>query len=101
MRPISVLTAIVLGSCFAISACLIAVWLLLTLVSNDPEMTERVASELERLPTHIAIFIPLTAISAMAFISSQKQKNYWWVWQLALWASLSLVVYYYVETMTS
>jgi len=81
--------------------CLIAVWILLTLVSSDPEIADRVASELSRIPTHVSIFIPLTAISAMAFITSQKQKASWWVWQLLLWGALTLVGFYYVASMTS
>lgn len=101
MRPLTVITAIILGSCFAISVCLIAVWILLSLVSTDPAITDRVADELKRLPTHITLFIPLTAIAAMAFITSQKQKSSWWAWQLGLWISLTFVGFYYMQSMTS
>jgi len=95
MRPITVLTAIILGSCVAISVCLLAVWLLLTLVSSDPAFAERVAAELKLLPQHVAIFLPLTAIAAMTFLSSQKEKPTWWMWQLFMWATIFLIGAYY------
>ena len=101
MRPITILTAIILGSCLAITISLIAVWILLSLVSNDPEFTSRVASELSVLPSHVATFIPLTGLAALTFLASQKEKWHWWIWQLLLWTSLIVVGIYYYRSMTA
>jgi cell division protein FtsW (lipid II flippase) len=97
MRPISVLNLIILGSCIAISICLIAVWGLLMLSSRNPEIELRVASELKQLPKHIAIFIPMTLVAAMSFFETLKLSKSWRVWQLFMWASLFAIGFYYVS----
>lgn len=97
MRPISVLNLIVLGSCLAISMCLIAVWGILTLTAMDPVLAERVGPELKVLPKHIAIFVPLTIISAVSFLSTQKEKSSRWFWQMTMWASLCALGFYYMN----
>ncbi|MBT8141052.1 MAG: hypothetical protein HKN88_10020 [Gammaproteobacteria bacterium] len=97
MRPITVLTLIILGSCLAISICLIAVWGLLFLSAQDPEISARVSSELKLIPRHIAIFIPLTVVAWMGFITSQKQKSSRFIWQFVMWGSLGLVGLYYIK----
>lgn len=97
MRPISVLNLIILGSCIAISVCLIAVWGLLYLTAQEAEHALRIGAELKLIPKHIAIFIPLTVISALSFLSSQKRDKYWVLWQLAMWGGLVLVGVYYVK----
>lgn len=97
MRPITVITLIILGSCIAITTCLIAVWGLLFLTAQDPELSVRIAPELGALPKHIAIFIPLTVIASLSFLSSQKEKSSRWAWQGILWVSLILVGVYYVN----
>ena len=97
MRPISVLNLIVLGSCLAISICLIAVWGILTLTAMDPALAERVGPELKALPKHIALFVPLTIICSVSFLSTQKEKPSRWLWQLAMWASLCALGFYYMN----
>ena len=97
MRPISVLNLIILGSCIAISVCLVAVWGLLYLTSLEPEHAARVGPELKLIPKHIAIFIPQTIISALSFLSSQKRTAYWWAWQIFMWGAVSLTCVYYVK----
>lgn len=97
MRPISVLNLIVLGSCLAISICLIVVWGILTLTAMDPALAERVGPELKVLPKHIALFVPLTIISAISFLSMQKEKSSRWFWQLAMWGSLCALCFYYIN----
>lgn len=97
MRPITVITLIILGSCIAITTCLIAVWGLLFLTAQDPELSLRIAPELNALPKHILIFIPLTVIASLSFLSSQKEKTSRWVWQGVMWAALVLAGFYYVN----
>ena len=99
MRPITVLTLIILGSCLAITICLIAVWGLLFLTSQDPALASRIEPELKALPKHIAIFIPLTVISCLSFLSSQKQTAYRFIWQIFMWSSIAAVGVYYYQGM--
>jgi cell division protein FtsW (lipid II flippase) len=99
MRPITVLTLIILGSCLAITICLIAVWGLLFLTSLDPALAARIEPELKALPKHIAIFIPLTVISCLSFLSSQKQTTYRFIWQIVMWSSIAAVGVYYYQGM--
>jgi len=101
MRPINVINAIILGSCIAISISLLAVWILLSLVSMDPELTERVTYELGVIPLHLVIFIFLSIISFFAFRTCQKRSLYWQWWQTGLWFSLSLVTIFYYYSMTA
>ena len=98
MRPISVLNLIILGSCLAISICLVAVWGILTLTAMDPALAERVGPELKLIPKHIALFIPLTIVCTMSFLSMYKQKSSRWYWQLAMWAGLCALGFYYLNT---
>ena len=98
MRPITVITLIILGSSFAISVCLVAVWGILTLTAMDPALAERVGPELKVLPTHIALFIPLTIVCALSFLSMQKQKPSRWFWQVAMWGALVALIFYYVNS---
>lgn len=97
MRPISVLNLIILGSCLAISICLVVVWGILTLTAMDPALAERVGPELRALPRHIGLFVPLTIISAVSFLAMIKEKPSRWVWQLAMWISLCALGFYYVN----
>jgi len=98
MRPITVLTLIILGSCVAISVCLIVVWALLFLTAQNPELTERITPELNALPKHIYIFIPLTVLCAQSFLSMQKQQAKRWWWQAAMWIAIVALGFYYVNS---
>jgi len=97
MRPITVLTLIVLGSCLAISICLVVVWGILTLTAMDPALASRVEPELKVLPKHIVLFIPLTIICGFSFLSMQKEKPSRWFWQAVMWLALFSLGYYYIN----
>lgn len=97
MRPITVINLIILGSSLAISICLVVVWAILSITAMDPALAERVGPELKVLPTHIALFIPLTLICTVSFLSMQKQKPSRWFWQLAMWGALSALVFFYAN----
>ena len=98
MRPITVINLIILGSSFAITICLVVVWGILMLTAMDPALAERVGPELKVLPKHIALFIPLTVICAVSFLSMQKEKPSRWFWQVSMWAALVALIFYYVNT---
>jgi len=91
MRPLTVITGIVLGSSASITFSLAAVmFIFLILGSNDP----RVAHEFNALPEMTLIFLTLTAIAAMSFYSLLKGfRSRWWL-QGALWLTLAATVIY-------
>lgn len=91
MRPLAVLTGILLGSCFAISLGLLVVAFLYSL-NMDYDYIRR---EIPRLLVHASIFCSLTAIAALTFWATLRER--WWLWysQALLWLGLGLMVYYY------
>ena len=97
MRPITVINLIILGSSLAISICLIVVWAILSLTAMDPALADRVGPELKALPIHIALFIPLTIVCTVSFLTMQKQKPSRWFWQLAMWGSLCGLGFFYIN----
>lgn len=92
MRPLSVVTLIVLGSSFAITFSLAAVVLVVLLLGSDHP---RLASEFDPLLKSLALFLGMTAIAAASFYSLAKElaARYWL--QGAMWLSLIGVGYYY------
>ena len=92
MRPLSVVTLIVLGSSFAITFSLAAVVLVVLLLGNDHP---RLASEFEPLLKSLVLFLGMTAVAAASFYSLVKEHaaRYWL--QGVMWLSLVGVGYYY------
>ena len=92
MRPLSVVTLIVLGSSFAITFSLAAVVLVVLLLGTDHP---RLASEFEPLLKSLGLFLGMTAVAAASFYSLAKEMaaRYWL--QAALWLSLFGIGYYY------
>jgi hypothetical protein len=92
MRPLSVVTLIVLGSSFAITFSLAAVVLVVLLLGSDHP---RLASEFDPLLKSLALFLGMTAIAAASFYSLAKElaARYWL--QGAMWLSLIGGGYYY------
>jgi hypothetical protein len=85
VRPLTVLTGIVLGSAAATTFGLAAT-LVVFLVLSDEHPQFR--SELPLLSLYLAIFIVLTALAAAGFIGLAKARP-WRGWaQAALWATL-------------
>lgn len=92
MRPLSVVTLIVLGSSFAITFSLAAVVLVVLLLGTDHP---RLASEFDPLLKSLGLFVVMTAVAAASFYSLAKElaARYWL--QAAMWLSLFGVGYYY------
>ena len=92
MRPLSVVTLIVLGSSFAITFSLAAVVLVVLLLGSDHP---RLASEFEPLLKSLGLFVGMTAVSAASFYTLAKElaARYWL--QAAMWLSLFGIGYYY------
>ena len=92
MRPLSAVTLIILGSCFAISFSLTAV-IIVVLVLGDEY--PRLQHEFEPLLKSLLIFLGMTAIAAASFYTMMKNHaaRYWA--QAAMWLGLFGVGYYY------
>lgn len=93
MRPLTVLTGIVLGSAasttFGLGATLVV---FLVLAGEQPQ----VRAELPLLATYLAIFSALTAMAALSFIGLARNRP-WRRWaQSAMWLALvSLAALYW------
>ena len=92
MRPLSAVTLIILGSCFAITFSLTAV-IIVVLVLGDEY--PRLQSEFEPLLSSMFVFLGMTVISAFSFYSLAKNLA-WWYWaQACMWGGLIATGYYF------
>ena len=82
MRPISVVTLIILGSCFAI------------MVSLGDEYP-RLQAEFKPLLSSLTVFVGMTAISATSFYTLLKNHRFWYLGQAAMWLGLVSTGWYY------
>lgn len=92
MRPLTIITGVVLGSSFSIAIGLAVVALIFLIIGIDQP---RLAGEFEPLLSSLAIFSVMTAISAASFWSVLKNLAWRWPAQAAMWAGLLLTGYYY------
>ena len=92
MRPLSVVTLIILGSSFAITFSLAAVLLVVLILGDD---YPRLQSEFEPLLDSLILFLGMTAIAAASFYTLIKNHaaRYWL--NAAMWVGLFGVGYYY------
>jgi len=92
MRPLTVVTGILLGSCLSIAVSLAAVLFIFVLLDDE---FPRLSYEFRDLVTSLFIFMGMTAISALSFywmlIAHPKRKFAQWF----LWAGLVATVYFY------
>ena len=93
MRPLTVITGIVLGSCASISLSLLAVALVFLVVGTEHP---RIAHESEGLSVSILLFLLLTAVAGMSFYSLVRNMSGWRRWQFSMWAGVLLVVWYFL-----
>ncbi len=92
MRPLTVISGIVLGSCLAITVSLGAVLLMFLLLGNE---YPRLSAEFGGLLTSMLIFLLMTGFSAASFYTLLKQHP-WRHWaQAFMWAGLLATGYYY------
>ncbi len=92
MRPLTAVTLIILGSCFAITVSLAAVLLIVLILGDE---YPRLQHEFSGLLHSLALFIAMTVISAMSFYALLKKHaaRYWA--QVAMWAGILLTGSYY------
>ncbi len=92
MRPLTAITAIVLGSCVAITVSLAAV-LFVYLVLGDEY--PRVQHEFRPLVSSLVIFLGMTIISAASFYALLINHAARWLGQLLLWSGLLATGWYF------
>jgi len=92
MRPLTAVTMIILGSCFAITFSLAAV-LIVVLVLGDEY--PRLQSEFEPLRDSLLLFLGMTAISAASFycLVVSHRLRFWA--QGAMWLGLVATGWFY------
>lgn len=92
MRPLSVVTLIILGSSFAITFSLAAVLLVVLILGEE---YPRLQGEFEPLVESLILFLGMTAIAAASFYTLIKNHaaRYWL--NAAMWIALFGVGYYY------
>ena len=92
MRPLTVITGIVFGSCASIAISLGAVLLIFLILGDD---YPRLQYEFHGLLVSFAIFLTMTAISAWSFYWMIRDHQRRYLAQGAMWAALLLVGLYY------
>lgn len=92
MRPLTVITGILLGSCLSIAFSLAAVLLIFTILGDD---YPRLRHEYGPLLSSFSIFTVMTAITAASFYALVKHHPARWLAQGVMWAGLFGVGYYY------
>ncbi len=95
MRPLTVLTAIVLGSSVATTFGLGATLIVFLVLSGE---TPRFREELPLLSVYVAIFVGLTALAAVSFIGQARQTA-WRHWAVgAMWGAIAGLAVLYATT---
>lgn len=86
MRPLTVLTGIVLGSSAATTFGLGATLIVFLVLSNE---TPQFREELPLLAGYLSIFVGLTALAGISFIGLARERP-WRHWaQAAMWGALA------------
>lgn len=95
MRPLTVLTGIVLGSAAATTFGLAATMVVFAVLANEHPQFR---AELPQLAAYLAAFMGLTALAALGFIGLARQRP-WRGWaQAALWVALAALATLYALT---
>ena len=92
MRPLTVVTLMILGSCFAIMVSLGGVIIVVLVLGDEYPRLQR---EFDPLLESISIFVAMTLISALSFYTLLKKSAVrYWV-QLAMWGGRVLTGWHY------
>ncbi|NIL93516.1 MAG: hypothetical protein GTO71_03515 [Woeseiaceae bacterium] len=93
MRPLTVITGILLGSSLAITVSLAAVLVVFVILGDD---YPRVQHEFGSLVASLSIFLGMTIICSASFYSLlvNHAARYWG--QLLMWAGVAATTWYYL-----
>lgn len=92
MRPLAVITGILLGSSFSIAFSLAAVLIIFTVIGAEQP---RLSREFGPLLASFSIFTLMTAISAASFYTLAKHHPLRWYAQGLMWLGFVATGYYY------
>ena len=92
MRPLTAITGIVLGSCFAISVSLAAVFFIYLVLGDQ---YPRVQQETRPLAISLVLFVGMTAISGGSFYTQATKHRAAGSLQFLMWAGLAGLGCYY------
>ena len=92
MRPLTVITGILLGTSLSITVSLAAVLLIFLLLGAD---YPRLQHEFRPLVHSVLIFLGMTTISGLSFYALLIRHRYWWWAQIGMWSGFVLTGWYY------
>jgi TctA family transporter len=92
MRPLTAVTLIILGSCFAIAFSLAAVLIVVLILGDE---YPRLQSEFDALLESLLVFLGMTTISAASFYSLVKKHRMRFWAQGAMWLGLLATGWFY------
>lgn len=92
MRPLTVISGILLGSCLSIVISLAGVLFVYLMLGDD---YPRVQHEFRPLGQSILIFFAMTAICALSFYTLIKNHRRWPWAQALMWTGLAATAAYY------
>ena len=92
MRPLTAITLILLGSCFAITFSLAAVMLVVLVLGDE---YPRLQSEFDPLLASLMLFLTMTLISAASFYTLIKKHRLRAWAQALMWLGLMATGWYY------
>lgn len=93
MRPLTVITGILLGSCLAITISLAAVLVVFLILGDD---YPRVQHEFGSLVSSISIFFGMTTITALSFYALLINHALRFWAQALMWAGLAATTVYFL-----
>lgn len=92
MRPLTAVTLIIMGSCFAIMFSLGAVLIVVLILGDEYPRLQR---EFDPLLSSFGLFVVMTAITAASFYSLIKQHRLRFWAQGLMWGGLVATGWYY------
>ncbi|MEJ2129006.1 MAG: hypothetical protein P8X81_09170 [Woeseiaceae bacterium] len=93
MRPLTVITGILLGSCLAITVSLAAVLVVFLILGDD---YPRVQYEFDSLVSSVAIFLGMTIVCAASFYTLLINHRARYLAQGLMWAGFAATTWYYL-----
>ena len=92
MRPLTVISGIILGSSLSITVSLAVVSLIFWILADD---YPRLHDEFSPLAASVLLFLGLTLVSAWSFLAMLKNRQKKWLAQVLMWIGIVLVGFYY------
>jgi hypothetical protein len=93
MRPLTVITGIILGSCLAITVSLAAVLIVFLIIGDE---YPRIQHEFDSLVASVSIFFGMTIFSAGSFYTLLINHRFRLGAQLLMWLGLMATTWYYL-----